>query len=72
MLRLGHVVPETSRLALGFDKFAEAFPPILRIGVGALFDECRDCRIGFANLAFLYLEFLLFLDKGTIAYLRRR
>jgi hypothetical protein len=63
-LRLDHIVLETSRLPLGFDKFANAFPPILRVGVGALFDDCCECRIGFANLAFLYLEFLLFFDKG--------
>jgi len=43
-----------------------------RIGVGMLFDDGRECRIGFVDLAVLYLEFLLFLDKGTIAYLRRR
>jgi len=35
-------------------------------------DGDSECRIGFVDLAVLYLEFLLFLDKGTIAYLRRR
>jgi hypothetical protein len=75
-LRLYHVVPETSRLPFCFDEFAKASPPICRIGVGALFDDCRECLIGFANVAFLYLEFLLFQSQNswyrTSRLLRRR
>ena len=46
------------------DELAKAFPPILRTGAGALFDDGCECRFGFVDLAFLYLEFLLFFDKG--------